>query len=77
MDRPPHVVIGMAEAHAADTFAQMLTEIALSVGRLREMADEAHALVENLQNRPPIVAVKKWGNATTPAIHPIKRRESR
>jgi hypothetical protein len=39
---------------------QMLLEIAISTARLQAMIEQAHALCEHLQNRPPMVPVKTW-----------------
>jgi hypothetical protein len=61
------LIIGMAAEPTDDPLTQMLTELARSTARLREMADEAHALVQDLQHRPLPVSVKKWANDTKPS----------
>ena len=44
----------------ADRMNEMLLEIAISTARLQAMIEQAHALCEHLQNRPPMVPVKTW-----------------
>jgi hypothetical protein len=51
------------EIHIADNqLAQLLAEITSSTARVRVMADEAHALVEQLKTRTPTARVKSWGD---------------
>jgi hypothetical protein len=51
------------ETHIADhQFAQLLAEITSSTARVRVMADEAHALVEQLETRTPTARLKSWGH---------------
>ena len=51
------------ETHIADNqLAQLLAEITSSTARVRVMADEAHALVEQLETRTRTARVESWSD---------------
>jgi hypothetical protein len=52
----------------------MLAEIELSTARVRKMADDAHALVEQLQHRRTSALVKQWSSSVD-ASAPPKRKD--
>src|SRR5436190_12418752 len=68
LDHMLRLVVDVAQAQAAaDPLKDMLTELALSTARLRQMADEAHALVEHVQHRPAVVSVKTGATDVKPS----------